>query len=95
MGLDDDVRLDLLYRILTRLRALTRNDRPTHRFFAPLLGRGVSAAPRLQREGGSGIVLAGRGIVVRRVRDMLVVHRDCPVGDSWVSSNGAPGAGSA
>jgi len=63
---DQAVRLHLLYELFTRLDAIDRKNRPSHRFFAPLL----AAEPE-----SDGILLEGRGVRISRVGQTLVLHQ--------------------
>lgn len=61
-----EARLQFLYDALRRIGALSRDDRPSHRFFAPLLG---------ERPNKSGTLLQGRGIRASILGDAVVVKR--------------------
>ncbi len=65
--LDEAARLQLLYDTLRTLGLLDRRDRPSHRFFGPLLGADT---------GGSGTAIASRGVRVSFSAEELVVEPD-------------------
>ncbi|MFW5685784.1 MAG: tRNA lysidine(34) synthetase TilS [Spirochaetota bacterium] len=68
-SLDRETRLELLYRVLARLGLLDRRDRPSHRFFEPVLG--------IDR-GGRRTLVAARGIRIVARGNLVRVGRDCP-----------------
>jgi hypothetical protein len=78
VALEDDARLEFLYRTMVMIGALRRSDRPAHRFFAPLLASRAGGQGGAALETRTGTVLSGRGIVVRIRRGILHVERNCP-----------------
>jgi tRNA(Ile)-lysidine synthase len=62
--LSEDARLELLYSLLERLELFGRRDRPSHRFFAPLLGADPGVDRRLVGARGIDISLRGAELVV-------------------------------
>ncbi|MFW6262155.1 MAG: tRNA lysidine(34) synthetase TilS [Spirochaetota bacterium] len=66
-ALDEAARLQLLYDTLRTLGLLERRDRPSHRFFAPLLGADA---------GGERTVIASRGVRASLSGGALVVEPD-------------------
>ena len=63
----DQVRLELLYSMILELGLLSRRDRPSHRFFAPLLGTGKRTPGTLVNGRGMRIFLSGSRLVIAPV----------------------------
>lgn len=83
VSLDTDARLELLYELIRRASVLTRRDRPSHRFFAPLLG---------DLQAGKPVRIASRGAVIELAFDRLRVARDIvPEYESGYLRTVAPG----
>lgn len=66
-ALEADARLEVLYATLRDIGMLDRGDRPSHRFFAPLLG---------SDPGGTSTVIGARGIRIRLAAEWVLVERD-------------------
>lgn len=63
-ALDRDARLELLYSVLKRAGLLSRRDRPSHRFFTPLLGRDPGGKRTLVRARGLYMGLSNTSLVI-------------------------------
>lgn len=60
------VRLELLYRLITEIGGLDARDRPSRRFFAPLMGTDPGGDATLRSARNLSIRLSGRRVVISR-----------------------------